>query len=189
MILFFALYGSIVLLPLFMQELLNFPAVTAGILEFAARHGDHGRDADRAIADQQALGDARTVLRRPVGCWNRRLYVLASEHESRSLEFLLAADGNGRGIVLHVRSPGNDHVDPIPQQEMGYATSVIALARNLGAGIGVSVFTALVARREPLHQARLAAAMATEHALPQRTLAALLAYLRASRRKFGIRRA
>jgi Major Facilitator Superfamily len=33
-------------------------------------------------------------------------------------------------------------VDPIPQEEMGYATSLIALARNLGAGIGISVFTA-----------------------------------------------
>jgi MFS transporter, DHA2 family, multidrug resistance protein len=30
LILFFSHYGSIVLLPLFMQELLNFPAVTAG---------------------------------------------------------------------------------------------------------------------------------------------------------------
>ena len=30
LVLFFSLYGSIVLLPLFMQELLNFPAVTAG---------------------------------------------------------------------------------------------------------------------------------------------------------------
>ena len=31
MVLFFSLYGSIVLLPLFMQELLNFPAITAGV--------------------------------------------------------------------------------------------------------------------------------------------------------------
>ena len=51
-------------------------------------------------------------------------------------------------------------VDPIPQQEMGYATSLIALARNLGAGIGISAFTALVARREQFHQERLGASMA-----------------------------
>lgn len=46
-------------------------------------------------------------------------------------------------------------VDPIPAEEMGYATSLIALARNLGAGVGISVFTAFVARRTQFHQSRL----------------------------------
>ncbi len=59
-------------------------------------------------------------------------------------------------------------VDPIPQEEMGYATSLIALARNLGAGIGISVFTAFVARREQFHQVRLAASTAHEHGLAAR---------------------
>jgi DHA2 family multidrug resistance protein len=68
-------------------------------------------------------------------------------------------------------------VDPIPQEEMGYATSLIALSRNLGAGIGISVFTAFVARREQFHQSRLAASLATEHGLPLRTLSALQAFL------------
>ena len=57
-------------------------------------------------------------------------------------------------------------VDPIPQEEMGYATSLIALARNLGAGIGISVFATFVARREQFHQLRLAASMAAKHNLP-----------------------
>ncbi|HET7441231.1 MAG TPA: hypothetical protein VFJ47_08020, partial [Terriglobales bacterium] len=68
-------------------------------------------------------------------------------------------------------------VDPIPQEEMGYATSLIALARNLGAGIGISVFTAFVARREQFHQVRLAASIAQEHGLPMRVLSELQSYL------------
>jgi MFS transporter, DHA2 family, multidrug resistance protein len=55
-------------------------------------------------------------------------------------------------------------VDPIPQEEMGYATSLIALARDLGAGIGISVFAAFEARREQFHQLRLGAS--TAHGRP-----------------------
>jgi hypothetical protein len=68
-------------------------------------------------------------------------------------------------------------VDPIPQKEMGYATSLIALARNLGAGIGISVFTAFLARGEQFHQVRLAASMSTESHLPLHTLSGMQAYL------------
>ena len=48
-------------------------------------------------------------------------------------------------------------VDPIPAREMGYATSLVSLARNLGAAVGISVFTAFIARRGQFHQERLAA--------------------------------
>jgi hypothetical protein len=68
-------------------------------------------------------------------------------------------------------------VDPTPQEKMGYATSLIALARNVGAGIGISAFTAFVARREQFHQARLAAAMAREHNLSITGLSGLQDYL------------
>jgi DHA2 family multidrug resistance protein len=46
-------------------------------------------------------------------------------------------------------------VDPISQYEMGYATSLIGLARNLGAGFGISIFTTLLDRRTQFHQSRL----------------------------------
>jgi hypothetical protein len=60
----------------------------------------------------------------------------------------------GQSLRLSAR---HDNGRPIPAQEMGYATSLIALSRNLGAGIGISVFTAFVARRTQFHQTRLAA--------------------------------
>jgi DHA2 family multidrug resistance protein len=48
-------------------------------------------------------------------------------------------------------------VDPIPAEQMGYATSIIALMRNIGGGLGISAVTTLLARREQFHQERLAA--------------------------------
>ncbi|HEU5231864.1 MAG TPA: MFS transporter, partial [Terriglobales bacterium] len=68
-------------------------------------------------------------------------------------------------------------VDPIPKEEMGYASSLIALARNLGAGIGISAFEAFLARREQFHQLRLAASMATQPGVVFRTISGLQAYL------------
>ena len=47
-------------------------------------------------------------------------------------------------------------VDPIPAEQMGYATSIIALMRNIGGGLGISTVTTLLARREQFHQERLA---------------------------------
>ena len=40
---------------------------------------------------------------------------------------------------------------------MGYATSIIALMRNIGGGLGISAVTTLLARRVQFHQDRLAA--------------------------------
>lgn len=68
-------------------------------------------------------------------------------------------------------------VDPIPQEEMGYATSLIALARNLGAGIGISAFTAFITRREQFHQSRMAASVSAGHNFPRSTISGLQAYL------------
>jgi DHA2 family multidrug resistance protein len=68
-------------------------------------------------------------------------------------------------------------VDPIPQEEMGYATSLIALARNLGAGVGISVFTAFVVRRQQLHQMRLDASLASRPNLLSHALSGLQGHL------------
>jgi hypothetical protein len=75
------------------------------------------------------------------------------------------------------RATSDFTVDPIPQEEMGYATSLIALARNLGAGIGISIFAAFLSRREQLHQMRLAATIASNPRLFARALSGLENFL------------
>ena len=119
MVLFFSLYGSIVLLPLFMQELLNFPAITAGVSEFPARDRHHGDDAHCRFSDQPALGYARAVDRWPDRFRNRGVHVFVSESECGSVEFRLAANGNGCGPIVHVRSAGDDHGRPHPATRDG----------------------------------------------------------------------
>src|SRR6185312_10043549 len=46
---------------------------------------------------------------------------------------------------------------PIPLHEMGYATSIYSLTRNIGGSFGIAFATALQARRAQFHQNILAA--------------------------------
>jgi DHA2 family multidrug resistance protein len=48
-------------------------------------------------------------------------------------------------------------MDPIPRQQMGYATSLYSVMRNIGSSMGISFVTTLVARRSQFHQSVLAA--------------------------------
>lgn len=159
LVLFFSLYGSIVLLPLFMQELLNFPAVTAGFW-----------NSPRGFATLLMMPVAGILIGKR---WDMRallaggLFVSAIGAYMFSYLNLNAGPWDffwpqmvmGAGLSFMFVPLATITVDPIPQEEMGYATSLIALARNLGAGIGISVFTAYVARRQQFHQLRLAAVM------------------------------
>ena len=175
--LFFALYGSIVLLPLFMQELLNFPAVTAGIW-----------NSPRGMATMAMMPVAGFLISRR---WDMRALLtgglIVSGIGAYLFSFLNMNAGPwnflwpqlvmGAGLSFMFVPLATITVDPISQEEMGYATSLIGLARNLGAGIGISVFTAFLARREQFHQVRLAASMSNHPQLPLHTLSALRAYL------------
>jgi DHA2 family multidrug resistance protein len=178
MLLFFALYGSIVLLPLFMQELLGFPAVTAGLW-----------NSPRGMATMVMMPVAGFLISKR---WDMRALLsgglVVSGIGTYMFSYLNTNAGPwdffwpqivmGAGLSFMFVPLATITVDPIPQQEMGYATSLIGLARNLGAGIGISVFTSFVARREQFHQLRLAASMHTERALPSHAMAAVQAYLR-----------
>jgi MFS transporter, DHA2 family, multidrug resistance protein len=173
MIMFFSLYGSIVLLPLFMQELLNFPAVTAGfwmsprgiatlfMMPLAGyvigKHWDMRALLTVGLAIAGIGAYMFSYLNLNAGPWN----------------FVWPQSVMGIGLSLMFVPLATLTVDPIPQEEMGYATSLIALSRNLGAGIGVSVFTSFVARRTQFHQVRLTASPAGEPGLLSRSLSQL----------------
>ena len=178
LVLFFALYGSIVLLPLFMQELLGFPAITAGVW-----------NSPRGIATMVMMPIAGILIGKR---WDMRALLsgglLVSGIGAYMFSYLNLNAGPwnfvwpqvvmGAGLSFMFVPLATITVDPIPQNEMGYATSLIALARNLGAGIGISAFTAFEARREQFHQLRLAASTAHDHGLPALVLASLQRYLR-----------
>ncbi len=160
LILFFGLYGSIVLLPLFMQTLLGFPAVTAGLW-----------NAPRGIATMVAMPLAGFLIGRR---WDMRAMIFCGLLVSAfgawrfSLLNLNAGPWNfvipelvmGAGLSFLFVPLATITVDPIQPEEMGYATSLIAFSRNIGSAVGISILTTIVARREQFHQVRLASHLA-----------------------------
>jgi DHA2 family multidrug resistance protein len=172
----FVLYGSIVLIPLFMQELLGFPAITAGFwnsprgiatLIFMPVAGfliDRGWDMRGMIFTGLLVSVAGvfafSLLNLNAGPWN----------------FVLPEVLMGGGLSIVFPPLATISVDPIPSREMGYATSVIALMRNVGASIGISIMTAQLARSRQRDQSVLAAHVTPGRPLVQSTRAMLRGY-------------
>ena len=155
------LFGSTVLLPLFMQELLGFPAITAG--EW---------NTPRGLATMAFMPIAGILISRR---WDMRKMLFfgtltaASGLFGFSLLNLSAGPWNfvlpeavmGLGFSFIFVPLATITVDPIPAEQMGYATAITALMRNIGGGLGISAVTTLLARREQFHQDRLAAHVTT----------------------------
>jgi MFS transporter, DHA2 family, multidrug resistance protein len=151
------LYGSLLLIPLFMQEMLGFPAITAGFW-----------NSPRGIATMFLMPLAGYLIGRR---WDMRALIFCGLLISAAGVFLFSLlDLNagpwnflwpqiimGAGLSFTFVPLATISVDPIPSEEMGYATSIIALMRNIGASFGISAIATLLARRQQFHQQRLVA--------------------------------
>jgi len=160
-ILGFVLYGSLVLLPLFMQTLLGWTAVTAGLWT-----------SPRGIGTALCMPLVGYLLGKR---WDGRKmivfgFVVASmaflgyshmDLESGTWDIFLHQINQGVGMAFVFVPLTTLTMDPIPRTEMGYATSLYSVMRNIGSSVGVSFVTTFVARRSQFHQSVLA-----EHVIP-----------------------
>jgi DHA2 family multidrug resistance protein len=144
----FVLYGSLVLLPLFMQTLLGWTAVTAGIWT-----------SPRGVATALCMPLVGYLLGKG---WDARLmlifgFVVASmalfgySHmslQSGTWDILLHQINQGAGMAFVFVPLTTLTMDPIRKAQTGYATSLYSVMRNIGSSIGIS-FVRLSARRIP----------------------------------------
>jgi DHA2 family multidrug resistance protein len=153
----FVLYGSLVLLPLFMQTLLGWTAITAGIWT-----------SPRGVATALCMPLVGYLLGKG---WDARWmlifgFVVASmaffgySHmslESGTWDILMHQINQGAGMAFVFVPLTVATMEPIPKAETGYATSLYSVMRNIGSSIGISFVTTWVARRSQFHQSVLAA--------------------------------
>ena len=153
----FVLYGSLVVLPLFMQTLLGWTGATAGIWT-----------SPRGIANAMCLPVVGYLLGKG---WDGR-WMLAFGFVVASLAFFgyseMSLQSGTWDILLHQINQGVGQsfvfvplttlaMEPIPKAETGYATSLYSVVRNIGSSMGVSFVTTWAARRSQFHQSILAA--------------------------------
>ena len=153
----FVLYGSLILLPLFMQLLLGWTAVAAGIWT-----------SPRGIGMAVCMPLCGYLLGKKLdGRWMVGIgFVLAAVAFFRYAHMTLDTGpwnlfwdqiNHGVGMAFIFVPLTTLTMDPIPREHMGYATSLYSVMRNIGASVGISFTTTWLARRQQVHQDVLAA--------------------------------
>jgi len=146
----FVLYGSTVLLPLLMQELLGYTATHAGVTNLP--RGFASFLCMPIIGFLVGKVDARKLLGAgfvvtAVAMYRISLFSLgvASSH----FWLPLMIQGVGLGLIFVPLTTVTN--DPIPIERMGNATSIFNLMRNIGASMGISMVETLQVRKQQMH--------------------------------------
>ena len=171
----FVLYGSLVLLPIFLQTLLNYTALAAGIWT-----------APRGLGSLIFMPVCGILLGRR---WDSRgLLIFGLVLGSLALfafsRFTLASGPwdffwpqflQGAAMAFVFVPLTTVTMDPIPLAEMGNATALFNLMRNIGGSVGIAFVTTLLARRQQFHQMRLGDHLTASTPGVQQMLAAMRA--------------
>jgi MFS transporter, DHA2 family, multidrug resistance protein len=168
----FVLYGSTVLLPLLMQELLGYTATHAGVTNLP-----------RGLASflfMPVVGiltgkvDSRKLL--AFGLTATAFAMFAVSTFSLDVGFWnfwwpLMLQGAGLGLIFVPLTTVTN--DPVPRERMGNATSIFNLMRNIGASVGISVVETMQFRRMQAHTNYLGAHVKAGSPAAQQWFAAL----------------
>ncbi len=146
----FVLYGSLVLLPILLQTLLGYPALQAGIA--MAPRGIGSFIAMPVIGIILAKYGARKLLALGLAgggltlIWLGQLNLDAGYWDVCWPQFY---QGIALGLLFVPLTTIT--MDPIPKEEMGNATSMFNLMRNLGGSMGIAATTTMLSRLQQKH--------------------------------------
>jgi len=173
----FVLYGSLVLLPLFMQTLLGWTATTAGI--WNSPRGIGTALCMPLVGYLLGKGwDGRWML--TFGLAVAGLAFFGYSHmtlDSGTWDIFWDQITQGVGMAFLFVPLTTLTMGPILNQEMGYATSLYNTMRNIGSSIGISFVTTWVARRSQFHQSVLAANLNASSPVDHQMRAGLVPFL------------
>jgi MFS transporter, DHA2 family, multidrug resistance protein len=142
----FVLYGSMVLLPIMLQTLLGYPPLQAGIAMAPRGVGSFFMMPLTGIMTGKL--DARKLLTLGlfVGggtlLWLSRLNLQAGYWDIFWPQLI-----QGAGMSLLFVPLTTVTMDPIPREQMGNATSLFNLMRNIGGSVGIAITGTMVARK------------------------------------------
>lgn len=146
----FVMYGSLLLLPVFLQTLLGYPALDAGIA--MAPRGLGSFLAMPLVGTVLSRFDPRKVLALGLigSAWT--LYQLSNLNlQAGYWDIFWPQFIQGACLAMLFVPLTTAAMDPIPKEEMGNATSMFNLMRNLGGSVGIACATTYLFRREQFH--------------------------------------
>jgi DHA2 family multidrug resistance protein len=146
----FVLYGSTVLLPLFMQVLLGYTATHAGVTNLP--RGLASFLIMPIVGKLTGKMDARKML--AIGLIGGAVAMYQLSRFSLNVGFWnfwwpLIIQGAALGFIFVPLTTVTNN--PIPKERLGNATSLFNLMRNLGASIGIALVQTYQFRKEQIH--------------------------------------
>jgi DHA2 family multidrug resistance protein len=151
----FVLYGSLVLLPLLLQTLLGYPSLQAGIA--LAPRGMGSFISMPIVGMLIGRVDARKILATGLAVGSLTLFWLGSLNMSLGYwDIFWPQFIQGVSLGLLFVPLTTITMDPIPRENMGNATSIFNLMRNMGGSMGIAAATTLLTRHRQEHTSTLA---------------------------------
>jgi MFS transporter, DHA2 family, multidrug resistance protein len=153
--LIFTSYGMQILNPIFLQDLLGYTSWQAGLLMLPRGLGLTvamfflGGIARRGHDTRPLVMFGFTLV--GVGMW--LLSALNLNMAVWNFVWPTVIQGIGMGLVFPNLSAAA--LTSIPREQMGYATSLFSMTRNVGGSIGTSVLTTILVRRQQVQQSYL----------------------------------
>jgi len=149
---FFCLFGGFVLLPLYAQTLMGYTAVWAGFVLGPGGIASLIVMPMAGILMKKGM-NARTLLALGLFTMACSLWLMGGlnlQADFSSIALPRFIQGFGIGLFF-VPLAGSAYVN-IPREEMGNASGVFNLLRNLGGSFGVAVSATLLSQRSQFHQ-------------------------------------
>jgi DHA2 family multidrug resistance protein len=152
----FVLYGSMLLLPLMLQTLLGYPALDAGVA--MAPRGLGSFLMMPLVGTVLGKFDPRKVLAVGLVGASWTLYALSNLNlQAGYWDIFWPQFIQGASLAMLFVPLTTATMDPIRKEEMGNATSMFNLMRNLGGSVGIACGTTFLFRRQQFHTQLLGA--------------------------------
>jgi DHA2 family multidrug resistance protein len=152
-----ALYGSMVLLPIFLQNLLGYSALQSGLMMSPGGIG--------TLVMMPLVGylvgrrDARYLIIFGLSMLSISMFMMARYNLNIGYwDIVIPRVIMGVGLAFLFVPLATVTFSFIPQARTGAATGLFNLMRNIGGSVGIAMVTTMLAKRQQFHQFRL-----TEH--------------------------
>src|SRR5262245_14086023 len=150
----FVLFGSLVMLPLFLQTVLGYSSLEAGMA--MAPRGFGAFLAMPVVGYLIGKLDPRKIVMSGLAIAGGTLFMLSWINlEAGYWDIFWPQFIQGLSMGLLFVPLSTVSMNYIPRERMGNATSLFSLMRNLGAGIGIAAVATMVSRRTTVHAAIL----------------------------------
>jgi DHA2 family multidrug resistance protein len=171
-----ALYITIAILPLYYQELLGYTAFTAGLV--VAPRGIGSVIASPIIGVLGSRMDPRKLLSAGfVGFGICALMFGTVNLDIGPYTLLIPIMITGFALSFVFVPLATMATSTVPREEMGNATGLFNMLRNIGGSIGISMATTALIRRAALHQNEIGAGLSPSNPILQQRSAELGYYL------------